>query len=85
MIISMRTTLVIDDELLRQVKRKAAERNATISDIVNDALRQCLERPVSAVVPFSLVTYGRSDESVSHEPSEFSAALEDEDRERIHP
>jgi hypothetical protein len=84
MLICMRTTLVIDDELLRQAKRRAAEWNLTVSDIVNNALRECLGRPVRAAPPFALITYGRSGKRVHHEPSEFDAALEREDQDRLH-
>jgi hypothetical protein len=60
----MRTTLVIDDELLRQAKRRAAEWNLTVSDIVNDSLRESLGRPARAAPSFSLITYGRSSKSL---------------------
>jgi hypothetical protein len=83
MLIYMRTTLVIDDELLRQAKHRAAEWNLTVSDIVNNALRESLGRPARAAPPFSLITYGRSSKHVHHEPSEFDAALEREDRDRL--
>jgi hypothetical protein len=83
MIIRMRTTLIIDDDLLRQAKLRAAEWNQTVSDVVNNALRECLGRPAPAAAPFSLITYGRSSKHVHHEPSEFDAALEQEDRDRL--
>lgn len=83
MIILMRTTLIIDDDLLRQAKLRAAEWNQTVSDVVNNALRECLGRPTRAAPPFSLITYGRSSKRVHHEPSEFDVALEQEDRDRL--
>jgi hypothetical protein len=83
MLTCMRTTLVIDDDLLRQAKLRAAEWNQTVSDVVNNALRECLGRPVHSATPFSLVTYGRSSKRVHHEPSEFDAALEREDQDRL--
>ena len=84
MIIRMRTTLVIDDDLLRQAKLRAAEWNLTVSDVVNNALRECLGRPVRSAAPFSLVTYGRSSQRVHHEPAEFDASLDQEDQDRMH-
>lgn len=81
----MRTTLVIDDKLLRQAKRRAAERNLTVSDIVNNALRESLARPVGAARPFALITYGRHGGRAHHEPSDFDEALEREDREPLRP
>jgi hypothetical protein len=79
----MRTTLVLDAELLRQARRCAAERDLTVSDIVNEALREFLRRPAPAAPPFSMVTYGRSGRLARHEPEDFAAALEDEDRHRL--
>jgi hypothetical protein len=83
MLIRMRTTLIIDDDLLRQAKLRAAEWKVTVSDVVNNALRECLGRPVRTAAPFSLVTYGHSSKRVHHEPAEFDAALDQEDRERL--
>jgi hypothetical protein len=83
MIIRMRTTLIIDDDLLRQAKLRAAEWNQTVSDVVNSALRECLSRATPAAAPFSLITYGRSSRRVHHDPSEFDAVLEQEDRDRL--
>jgi hypothetical protein len=83
MIICMRTTLVLDDALLRQAKRRAAERNLTVSDVVNEALRDSFGRPVRAAPPFSLTTYGSPDRRVRHEPSDIALELDDEDRTRL--
>ncbi|MFM8351933.1 MAG: hypothetical protein ACKN9D_12830 [Actinomycetales bacterium] len=38
----MRTTLVIDDDLFRQVKERAAQRGCTFTSIVEEALRATL-------------------------------------------
>jgi hypothetical protein len=38
----MRTTLVIDDALFRELKRRAAEQNRTLSAVTQDALRRGL-------------------------------------------
>ena len=35
----MRTTLVISDELFRELKRRAAEESRTLSDVTQEALR----------------------------------------------
>ena len=83
MLIRMRTTLVLDDNLVRRAKRRAVERSQTLSDVVNEALREALrEEPVEAP-PFSLVTYGHRARQVRHEPADFAAALDAEDRERL--
>ena len=83
MLIRMRTTLIIDDELLKQAKLRAAEWNQTVSDVVNNALRECLTRSAPATTPFSLITYGRTAKRVHHEPTDFEASLEQEDRDRL--
>jgi len=83
MITPMRTTLVLDDALLRQARRRAAERNLTVSDVVNEALRDSFGRPTPAAPPYSMITYGRARRRVRHEPSDFAAALENEDQHRL--
>ncbi len=83
MLTCMRTTLVLDDALLRQAKRRAVERNLTVSDVVNEALRDSFGRSVPNAPPFSMTTYGRAGRRVRHEPSDFALELEDEDRRRL--
>jgi hypothetical protein len=83
MIIRMRTTLVLDDALLRQAKRRAVERNLTVSDVVNEALRDSFGRPVRPAPPFSMTTYGSAARRVRHEPTDFALELDDEDRRRL--
>lgn len=39
-----RTTLALDDDLLRALKRRAAELGTTLQAVVNDALRHALAR-----------------------------------------
>ena len=41
----MKTTLVIDDTVMVRVKREAAERRCTMSQVVESALRLHLDRP----------------------------------------
>lgn len=83
MITCMRTTLVIDDGLLRQAKRRAAERDLSVSDVVNEALRESFRESSPTAPPFEFVTYGRRGRRVRHEPSDFATELEDEDRQRL--
>jgi len=42
MIFHMRTTLIIDDALFRQLKRRAAEEGRTLSEVTQEALRRGL-------------------------------------------
>jgi len=83
MLTCMRTTLVLDDGLLRQARKRAAERGMTLSDVVNDALRESLRARPSEPRPFRLITSGRGGPRVHHQPEEFKAALDEEDREHM--
>ena len=49
MIIPVRTTLDIDDDLLHAAKEMAESRNTTAGRIVSDLLRTALQRPPSPV------------------------------------
>ena len=83
MIIRMRTTLIIDDELLRQAKLRAAQWSRTVSDVINDALRESLGQPAGKAAPFALITYGSPSRRTHHEPADFVAALDAEDQEQL--
>jgi hypothetical protein len=53
----MRTTVSIPDPLLENAKRRAAERNITLSGLIEDALRAHLARPEGVAAPaFRLYT-----------------------------
>lgn len=41
----MRTTFAIDDVLLKAVKKRAQTQGSTMSEVVDDALRQLFARP----------------------------------------
>lgn len=43
MLICMRTTLNIDDEIMRSLKRRAAETGRTLTSLVEEALRSMLD------------------------------------------
>lgn len=45
--IFMRTTIILDDQLLRQAKARAAESGTTFTHLVQDALREKLHRPTA--------------------------------------
>lgn len=42
-----RTTLMLEDSLFRQLKKKAAEEGRTLQEVANDALRRGLVTPLS--------------------------------------
>ncbi len=41
----MRTTIALDDDLLRRLKHEAAEQGRTLAAVVNDLLRRALAPP----------------------------------------
>lgn len=82
MIIYMRTTLILQDDLLREAKKRAAERNLTVSDFVNEALRAALMPAPKQAPPYTPITFGAGGQS-RHEPADFFALLEHEDQERL--
>jgi hypothetical protein len=43
MFFHMRTTLIIDDQLFRELKRRAADEGRTLSDVTQEVLRRGLE------------------------------------------
>lgn len=58
MLIRMRTTLVLDDRLIEAAKKRAAESRRTLSDVVNDALRQHVSPKPSPRQRIKLPTFG---------------------------
>jgi hypothetical protein len=55
----MRTTINVDDGLLAEAKRRAAERGITLTGLIEDALRETLARRDEADddAPFATITY----------------------------
>lgn len=45
MLFHMRTTLIIPDEIMRELKRRAARRGETLSAVVAECLKRGLEAP----------------------------------------
>jgi hypothetical protein len=45
MVIHMKTTLNIDDSVMARLKREAAKRGCTMSELVESALRMLLRQP----------------------------------------
>jgi Arc/MetJ family transcription regulator len=76
----MRSTLTLDDQLFRKATRRAATLNTTLSDVVDQALRELLSRPIAEPSPFEMVTFGNSKRRVHHEPGDIQAEIEDEER-----
>lgn len=55
----MRTTVSIDDEVLRVAKRRAADEDRTLGELVTEALRERLaRRPATPRKRYAVVTAG---------------------------
>jgi hypothetical protein len=66
-----------------RLRRPGARRHAVVPAIVNAALRDAFARTPVTAPPFSMVTYGDERARVMHEPTDFAAVIEDEDRQRL--
>ena len=53
-----RTTISLPDELAQDVAREAQRRRVSLSEVARDALREHLDRPAAAGLPF--IGIGRS-------------------------
>ncbi len=79
MLTRMRTTLVIEDAVLRRAKALAARNGTTLSAVVEGALRDALrESPREERQPFVFPTFGggAKHKRVDHSPVDLYAALE---------
>lgn len=59
----MKTTLIIEDTLLKKAKEQAAVRDTTVSELVNQSLRAYLQATTASaddVRPFSMPVFGRT-------------------------
>lgn len=77
----MRTTVVIDDELFRQARKRAAESGVSVSEIVNRALRETFSQKTESgrLPPFRMVTFGRGQQRVDHSAADLWRAEEDDE------
>ena len=62
MYVCMRTTLILDDQLIRRAKREASDKGATLSEFVNRALRDYFfSKPVEGNhVVFKMPVFGEA-------------------------
>jgi hypothetical protein len=75
----MRTTVDIEEPLLRHARKRAAATNTTLSQIVKNALRAYLAAPARrSDQPFELVVRGTPG-GPCPTPAEMARALEDEE------
>jgi hypothetical protein len=84
----MRTTITLDDGLLEDLKRRAAEGGSTLSRLIEDSLRRMMQADADATPaqePFRLVTFGQGGDFSPYDVDKTSALLELEDLERHGP
>jgi hypothetical protein len=75
----VRTTIIVEDKLLRRAKQRAARAGITLSELVERALREVMREPVTSPEPFRMPVHGSRTARSSHEPEDFARALLDED------
>lgn len=79
----MRTTISIDDRLLDDLKKQAAERRTTVSRLIEDSVRLVItpsHRPTQP--PFELVTFGKGGRFTNRDVDRSWTLLEQDDVER---
>ena len=81
----MRTTITLDERLIAQLKRRAAEQGTSVSRLVEQAVRLFVRSPRTPTVPqaFELVTFGKGGHFSRHNIDKTSALLEVDDLERF--
>ena len=79
----MRTTIILNDKLAAEAKKLAAESNTTLSDIVNEALRERLARPRASGKPavYRIPVFSAGSTNVDSSPSELAYVGEKEELE----
>lgn len=81
----MRTTITLDERLLAQLKRRAAEQGTSVSKLVEQAVRLLVRTPrAPAESPtFQLVTFGANGRFSQRNIDKTSALIEAEDIDRF--
>lgn len=75
----------MDDRLIAQLKRRAAEQGTSVSKLVEQAVRLFVRPSRTPTVPqaFELVTFGKGGRFSRHNIDKTSALLEADDLERF--
>ena len=79
--LAMRTTIILNDKLVAEAKRLAAARNTTLSEIVNEALRERLARPSASgsTQTFRMPVFQGEGRRLDSTPAELARMDEDEE------
>lgn len=79
----MRTTLVLEDGIFREAKKRAVELGLPFGELVAQALSQMLQdRLARREPPFLMPTFGRGAAVVNYTPADFKESLAAEEIER---
>jgi hypothetical protein len=81
----MRTTISLDERLIAQLKRRAAEQGTSVSKLVEQAVQLFVRSPRTSTArqAFELVTFGKGGRFSRHNIDKTSALLEADDLERF--
>jgi hypothetical protein len=81
----MRTTITLDERLMAQLKRRAAEQGTSVSRLVEQAVRLFVRTPRSPAEspPFALITFGAGGRFSRLNIDKTSALIEADDLERF--
>lgn len=81
----MRTTITMDERLISQLKRRAAEQGTSVSKLIEQAVRLFVRSPRTPTAPqaFELVTFGKGGRFSRHNIDRTSTLLEADDVERF--
>jgi Arc/MetJ family transcription regulator len=82
----MRTTLILDDDLVTKAKQLAAHDHRTLSEVVNDALRNLVmpaNRLREAPPAYRALTFGDPAKPVAMEPADLARLETEDDRTRL--
>lgn len=81
----MRTTITLDERLISQLKRRAAEQGTSVSKLIEQAVRLFVRSPRTPTAPrtFELITFGKGGRFSRHNIDKTSALLETDDVERF--
>ena len=79
MLIFMRTTLEIEDEVFRRAKVRAAEAGRTLGELVTAALRNSLDESPhrSEATPFVMPVFGHPSHRLDRSPSSLAELRDD--------
>jgi hypothetical protein len=73
------TTISIDEELLDQLKARAAEEGTTVSRLIEESLRLAARRPDQDAEAFQLITFGKGGRFTDLDVDRASALIEIDD------